>query len=141
MDTRTWIFVGLLASSLLWASTACAQTGRSSATARSPRSGVVVGSGIGFGYAGAYPFYPGVGFGYFPSRIGDFWSNGYSLYGPPVPTYGPIPGSFGGSQQRFHGVAPYFAPFPQRHIQRKRRRYGKGSVSPISVYPPEVYPH
>ena len=32
-----------------------------------------------------------------PSAIGSMWTNGLSLYGPPVPTYGPVPGSFAGS--------------------------------------------
>lgn len=31
----------------------------------------------------------------FPGAIGNFWTNGLSLYGPPVPTYGPIPATFG----------------------------------------------
>jgi uncharacterized protein (TIGR03000 family) len=30
----------------------------------------------------------------------SFWSNGLSLYGPPVPTYGPIPGVFGNDDLR-----------------------------------------
>lgn len=44
-----------------------------------------------YGYPGFY--YPGF-FGY-SGRAGSFWSNGLSLYGPPVPVYGPIPGVFG----------------------------------------------
>ncbi|MBP3959727.1 TIGR03000 domain-containing protein [Gemmata sp. G18] len=51
-------------------------------------------SGFGYGYPGYYGFgYPGY-FGY-PGRVGSFWSNGLSLYGPPVPVYGPVPGVFG----------------------------------------------
>ena len=38
--------------------------------------------------------------GYYPGAYNGFWSNGYSLYGPPVPTYGSIPGFYGGSDQR-----------------------------------------
>lgn len=30
-----------------------------------------------------------------PGAFGSFWTNGRSLYGPPVPTYGPTPGVFG----------------------------------------------
>lgn len=45
----------------------------------------------GFGYPGFG--YPGF-FGY-SGRAGSSWSNGLSLYGPPVPTYGPLPGVFG----------------------------------------------
>lgn len=52
---------------------------------------------VGFGA------WPGYGWWGYPGAVGDFWSNGLSLYGPPVPTYGPIPGSFGGSDQRFMG--------------------------------------
>ena len=51
------------------------------------------GSGIGYG---PYPFY-----GY-----NGFYSNGFSQYGPPVPTFGPVPGVFGGSDQQFHGAPP-----------------------------------
>jgi uncharacterized protein (TIGR03000 family) len=39
------------------------------------------------------PFFPG----YYPAAYGSVWSNGLGLYGPPVPTYGPTPGSFGGA--------------------------------------------
>ncbi|MBY0525861.1 MAG: TIGR03000 domain-containing protein [Gemmataceae bacterium] len=41
-------------------------------------------------YIGFYPFYSYRG----------FYSNGFSMYGPPVPTYAPVPGVFGGSDQR-----------------------------------------
>lgn len=44
------------------------------------------------GYPGYYG-YPGY-FGY-SGRAGSIWSNGLSLYGPPVPVYGPVPGVFG----------------------------------------------
>ncbi|MGL6077048.1 MAG: TIGR03000 domain-containing protein [Fimbriiglobus sp.] len=61
--------------------------------------------GVGHGaYVGPGAFrsgwVPGVGFG--PawgwgqqSVIGSTWTNGLSLYGPPIPTYAPVPGSFG----------------------------------------------
>jgi len=49
-----------------------------------------------WGYAGLgggpYVGYP---FGYYSGRAGSNWSNGLSLYGPPVPIYGPVPGVFG----------------------------------------------
>jgi uncharacterized protein (TIGR03000 family) len=32
-----------------------------------------------------------------PSYAGSFWTNGRSLYGPPIPTFGPTPGVFGAS--------------------------------------------
>ena len=37
-----------------------------------------------------------------PGAAGSFWTNGQSLYGPPVPTYAPIPGSFGGADYGKH---------------------------------------
>ena len=43
---------------------------------------------------GPYVGYPW-GFPGYSARAGSFWSNGLSLYGPPVPVYGPIPGVFG----------------------------------------------
>lgn len=47
--------------------------------------------GLGGGPFVGYPWgYPG-----YSARAGAFWSNGLSLYGPPVPTYGPVPGVFG----------------------------------------------
>lgn len=59
--------------------------------------------GVGVGY-GRYPYYygpyAGPYLGYYPGAYGGFYSNGFSLYGPPVPTYGSIPGYFGGGDQR-----------------------------------------
>src|SRR5947209_1191454 len=51
----------------------------------------------------------GYGFGYFPGAYGSVWSNGFSLYGPPVPTYGPVPGPFGGPDQRLDVYPPGIA--------------------------------
>ena len=45
---------------------------------------------VGGAYIGFYPFYAPRG----------FYTNGFSMYGPPVPTYAPVPGMFGGSDQR-----------------------------------------
>jgi uncharacterized protein (TIGR03000 family) len=42
------------------------------------------------------------GFGYYPGVYNGFWSNGFTMYGPPVPTYGSIPGYYGGSDQRLN---------------------------------------
>lgn len=74
----------LSASWLVFASTAWAQYG----------------VGVGAPYGPYFGVYPGPYYGYFPGAYQGFWSNGFSLYGPPVPTYGSIPGFFGGSDQR-----------------------------------------
>lgn len=58
--------------------------------------------------------YPGriprwnVGFApmWYPGTYYGFYSNGFSAYGPPVPTYAPIPGVFGGADQRFFAPGP-----------------------------------
>ncbi len=61
--------------------------------------GVGVGTGVGFGY---YPRSIYGGFGYFPSQYNGFYTNGFSAYGPPVPTYGIVPGTFGASDYRLN---------------------------------------
>lgn len=58
------------------------------------------GAGMYYPRGPYYGFWTGPAFGYVPAAYGSFWSNGYSLYGPPAPTYGSIPGFFGGSDQR-----------------------------------------
>ncbi len=75
--------------------------------------------GFGYGYGYGFGYGPRVGpwFGpglwgwypYYPGAIGSFWSNGLTLYGPPVPTQGPVPGSFGGSDARnlYYGNSGY----------------------------------
>jgi uncharacterized protein (TIGR03000 family) len=47
-------------------------------------------------------WWPGYYWG-IPGAAGSFWTNGLSLYGPPIPTYGPTPGVFssGGSGKHF----------------------------------------
>jgi uncharacterized protein (TIGR03000 family) len=64
------------------------------------RVGVVVGPGWSYpGLSGGpyvtYPWGPSFGWPGFIGATGSFWTNGLSLYGPPVPIYGPIPGVFG----------------------------------------------
>ena len=62
-----------------------------------------------WGYPGLWggPFvgYPWGWPGY-SARAGQNWSNGLSLYGPPVPVYGPVPGIFGNGDlvKQWHDV-------------------------------------
>ena len=73
-------------------------TGDLHAQTRSWSVGVGVGYGYGYGpYWGAYPNY-----------YSGYYGNGLSMYGPPVPTYKPIPGVFGGSDSRFFGPPPIY---------------------------------
>ncbi len=59
--------------------------------------GVATGPYVGVTPLRTWPgFWPGALWGP-PSASGSMWTNGLSLYGPPVPTYGPVPGSFAGS--------------------------------------------
>ena len=69
--------------------------------------GVTGGPNVNPGYAFRGPggFFPGA-WGV-PGAAGSFWTNGLSLYGPPIPTYGPTPGSFGNADNsRFFFRAP-----------------------------------
>src|SRR6266851_85311 len=68
--------------------------------------------GAGYGPVGyptfrPFPYYPYGYLGYYPSAFGSQWSNGNSLYGPPVPTYGSVVGAFGGSDQRLNYTRLY----------------------------------
>ena len=73
-----------------------------------------------------------------PSYAGSFWTNGRSLYGPPVPTYGPTPGVFGASDddKRFFRNPP-----PANGVSFGLGWGGYRSPSPrhlpitVSVYP------
>ena len=74
-----------------------------------------VGPDLGWSYYGV-PSGPYLGVGGFPfgpfgfSRNGDYWSNGLSLYGPPVPTYGPTAGAFNGNDNsRLYFARPAYA--------------------------------
>lgn len=61
----------------------------------------------GYPFLGGGPFvgYPWGWPGY-SARAGQNWSNGLSLYGPPVPVYGPVPGIFGNGDlvRQWHDV-------------------------------------
>lgn len=78
-----------------------ATTGQATAQFIGPYSGYGYG---GYGYGGFGPRYGGF-YGY-PGAFGSFWTNGQSLYGPPVATGAPIPGSFGGSDARYNSSSP-----------------------------------
>lgn len=65
--------------------------------------GAVRGQAIGVGVArpgGIYGAYSPSYLGIYPGGYNGFYSNGFSMYGPPVPTYGSVPGYFGGADQR-----------------------------------------
>ena len=89
---------------------------------------------------GVYDFAGTRRFGPFgiPSYAGSFWTNGRSLYGPPVPTYGPTPGVFGASDddKRFFRNPP-----PANGVYFGLGWLGYRSPSPrhlpltVSVYP------
>src|SRR5262245_7705604 len=68
-----------------------------------------VGVGVGFGYGG-YWGRPGWGpfWGIYPNYYHGFYGNGLSMNGPPVPTYKPIPGVFGGADSQFFGLPPIY---------------------------------
>lgn len=105
------------------------------------RPGVGVSAGVGypgFGYPGYYGGfgYPGFGFPYYSGRAGSSWSNGLSLYGPPVPVYGPIPGVFGNDdlvRQWRSTLAPGFAGYGWVGIYAAspRPRYPTVSAWPV----------
>lgn len=76
-----------------------------------------IGVGVGTGFPGFGPgFGPGWNRGYwgpgwgwgpgwypgvFPGQMYGNYSNGMSMYGPPVPTHRPVPGMFGGGDSMF----------------------------------------
>jgi uncharacterized protein (TIGR03000 family) len=90
-----------------------------------------LGAGPGAGPYTTIPFSP---VGFFPPAVGSFWTNGYSLYGPPVPTYNPVPGTFGmATADKLHfrhtDPRPVNAAFPGLGW------YGYRNPSPRPVHP------
>jgi uncharacterized protein (TIGR03000 family) len=86
-------------------------------------------SPLGYGYPG-YFGHPGF-FG-FSGRAGSSWSNGLSLYGPPVPVYGPIPGVMGNNdlvRQWRSTLAPGFAGYGWIGIYAASPRLRPATVS------------
>lgn len=61
---------------------------------------------VGYAMIRPYWYYPYGYFGYYPSAWGSQWSNGLTLYGPPVPTYSAVAGAFGGSDGRMNFTRP-----------------------------------
>jgi uncharacterized protein (TIGR03000 family) len=102
-----FLFASLLASSILlmFSSSSDAQYrfGRGGY-----RYGGGVGIGVGVGTGGLYGPYVGPTFGIFPTYYDGFYGNGFSAYGPPVPTYASIPGVFGGIDQKNYGIPSHF---------------------------------
>lgn len=93
--------------------------------------------GPGLGYAG--PWWPGL-WGP-PGAAGSFWTNGLSLYGPPVPTYTPTPGVFGaadGQKTFFRNPPPANGVFVGLGWGGYRSPSPRGVPSTVSVYPPSV---
>ena len=92
-----------------------------------------LGAGPGAGPFVTVPFAP-MGYGFYPPAVGSFWTNGYSLYGPPVPTYNPVPGTFGmATADKLHfrhtDPRPVNASFPGLGW------YGYRNPSPRPVHP------
>jgi uncharacterized protein (TIGR03000 family) len=63
-------------------------------------------AGVGVGIYSGSP-YAGPSVGVYPLYYPGFYGNGMSMYGPPVPTYGIVPGTFGGSDYRVNQNAPF----------------------------------
>ena len=88
-----------------------------------------LGVGPQFGYGPQYGYLArsyGSGYGwYYPAAFGSFWSNGLSLYGPPVPTFGVTPGSFGGSDaHRNYFLQSYYSMDWDSYRYKSQMPYG-----------------
>lgn len=93
-----------------------------------PRVGPWFGPGL---WGWGWPWWGGA-----PGAIGSFWTNGLPLYGPPVPTFGPVPGSFGGSDAHRmlnNGPLGLYDPFYQTTPQLR----GPQRDFPPAVLPPD----
>ncbi|MEZ6141830.1 MAG: TIGR03000 domain-containing protein [Zavarzinella sp.] len=111
---------------------------QASAQTRSYGFGVGVGVGIGPGWG----YGPWVGPLFMPSHYNGFWGNGMSMYGPPVPSYRPIPGVFGGADSQFFPIPPDYG-FPGFGYygydpETRREVYFPGRVRPRSRPLPDV---
>jgi len=91
--------------------------------------------GPGLGYSG--PYWPG--FWSPPGAAGSFWTNGLSLYGPPVPTYTPTPGVFGAADSQktfFRNPPPANGVFVGLGWGGYRSPSPRGVTPTVSVFPP-----
>ena len=88
-----------------------------------------LGFGPQFGYGPSFG-YLGQGYGsgygwYYPAAFGSFWTNGLTLYGPPVPTFAITPGSFGGSDaHRNYFLQSYYSLDWDAYRYKSRMPYG-----------------
>lgn len=103
--------------------------------------GALVGPAWGPGWAGNYPYFWGI-----PGAAGSVWTNNLSLYGPPIPTYAPVPGAFGQADMSrlFFDQPPpgfYGGVFPRGALGGGLGWHGRDSPSPrpaassVNVYP------
>jgi len=100
-----------------------------------PRLTAGFGTGYPYAFGPPYGFGPGfgdwgsnygLGYGFFyPAAFGSFWTNGLTLYGPPVPTFGVTPGSFGGSDaHRTYFLQEYYGLDWDAYQYKSRMPYG-----------------
>ena len=103
--------------------------------------GAFVGPAWGPGFAGGFPGFFGI-----PGAAGSVWTNNLSLYGPPIPTYAPVPGVFGQNDMsrlffdqpppsRFYGYGGGFGYGPGLGWGGRYSPSPRGPVS-VGVYPP-----
>jgi uncharacterized protein (TIGR03000 family) len=93
--------------------------------------------GPGLGFAGPnWPFFWGI-----PGAAGSNYTNGLSLYGPPVPTYTPTPGVFGAADNYktfFRNPPPANGVFVGLGWGGYRSPSPRGQPLSVSVNPPSV---
>jgi uncharacterized protein (TIGR03000 family) len=95
-----------------------------------------VGIGVGYGYS---PYWgPGWGWGFFPTHYHGFYGNGLSMYGPPVPTYRPIPGVFGGGDSQFFDIPPLFPGWGFAHFHGANAMVVPGEPAPFLDQPAPI---
>lgn len=94
---RGWLTFGIVL--LVGVFTTTTARAQNAATAWSAGPAIYVGPG----YFPGYGYYTGVHPGVFIGNYPGFYGNGLSMYGPPVPNNGPIPGYFGGNDLRHSG--------------------------------------